>query len=61
GAASGREARARVGELLEAVGIPADRGSRYPHEFSGGMRQRAARRRSGRTAGPTWRSSSRVR
>jgi peptide/nickel transport system ATP-binding protein len=40
--AAGREARARVGELLEAVGIPRDRGSRYPHEFSGGMRQRAA-------------------
>jgi oligopeptide/dipeptide ABC transporter ATP-binding protein len=31
-----------VGELLEAVGIPRDRGSRFPHEFSGGMRQRAA-------------------
>jgi peptide/nickel transport system ATP-binding protein len=41
-AASGRAARARVGELLEAVGIPRDRGNRYPHEFSGGMRQRAA-------------------
>jgi peptide/nickel transport system ATP-binding protein len=40
--ASGREARARVGELLEAVGIPRDRGERFPHEFSGGMRQRAA-------------------
>jgi peptide/nickel transport system ATP-binding protein len=42
GSASGRAARARVGELLEAVGIPRDRGNRYPHEFSGGMRQRAA-------------------
>ena len=40
--ATGRAARARVGELLEAVGIPRDRGDRYPHEFSGGMRQRAA-------------------
>ncbi|HET7555120.1 MAG TPA: ABC transporter ATP-binding protein, partial [Gaiellaceae bacterium] len=29
-------------ELLEAVGIPRDRGTRFPHEFSGGMRQRAA-------------------
>jgi peptide/nickel transport system ATP-binding protein len=42
GRASGREARARVTELLEAVGIPGERGNRYPHEFSGGMRQRAA-------------------
>ena len=32
--------RARVGELLERVGIGADRADRYPHEFSGGMRQR---------------------
>jgi oligopeptide/dipeptide ABC transporter ATP-binding protein len=31
----------RVRELLERVGIPADRGARYPHELSGGMRQRA--------------------
>ena len=42
GRASGRAARQRVGELLEAVGIPRDRGTRFPHEFSGGMRQRAA-------------------
>jgi len=30
----------RVGELLELVGIRKDRASEYPHEFSGGMRQR---------------------
>jgi oligopeptide/dipeptide ABC transporter ATP-binding protein len=42
GRASGRAARERVAELLEAVGIPRDRGRRFPHEFSGGMRQRAA-------------------
>jgi peptide/nickel transport system ATP-binding protein len=35
-----RAARARVDELLEQVGIPARRGREYPHEFSGGMRQR---------------------
>ena len=35
-------ARKRAGELLEMVGIPAASGARYPHEFSGGMRQRAA-------------------
>src|SRR5207245_8221350 len=30
----------RVGELLELVGIHRERASEYPHEFSGGMRQR---------------------
>jgi oligopeptide/dipeptide ABC transporter ATP-binding protein len=42
GLARGREARTRVGELLELVGIAGERQDRYPHEFSGGMRQRAA-------------------
>ena len=31
----------RVGKLLEMVGIHPDRGREYPHEFSGGMKQRA--------------------
>lgn len=35
------QANQRVGELLELVGIPAERGSQYPHQYSGGMRQRA--------------------
>jgi peptide/nickel transport system ATP-binding protein len=38
----GATARARTAGLLEAVGIPAGRAARYPHELSGGMRQRAA-------------------
>jgi peptide/nickel transport system ATP-binding protein len=33
-------ADARVGELLEQVGLPAARAAAYPHELSGGQRQR---------------------
>jgi oligopeptide/dipeptide ABC transporter ATP-binding protein len=33
--------RKRAGDLLELVGIPRKRGAAYPHELSGGMRQRA--------------------
>jgi oligopeptide/dipeptide ABC transporter ATP-binding protein len=40
--AEGKAADRRARELLEVVGIPGDRVARYPHEFSGGMRQRAA-------------------
>ncbi|MEU9957430.1 ABC transporter ATP-binding protein [Streptomyces sp. NPDC050982] len=38
---SRKEAQARAVAALEEVGIPADRTRAYPHEFSGGMRQRA--------------------
>ena len=34
------DAMKRVGDLLELVGIPRKRATEYPHEFSGGMRQR---------------------
>ena len=34
------EARRRMSELFEQVGIAARRAGDYPHEFSGGMRQR---------------------
>ena len=30
----------RAGEMLETVGIPAERYAEYPHQFSGGMKQR---------------------
>jgi oligopeptide/dipeptide ABC transporter ATP-binding protein len=40
--ASRRDADKSVAELLDMVGIPAARAACYPHEFSGGMRQRAA-------------------
>ena len=38
---SGSDRRERSGELLDMVGINADRLRSYPHELSGGMRQRA--------------------
>jgi len=41
-AAGIKEGRSRVRGLLDAVGLPANSGSRYPREFSGGQRQRIA-------------------
>jgi oligopeptide/dipeptide ABC transporter ATP-binding protein len=35
-----REAKLRVRELLDTVGLSREHASRYPHEFSGGQRQR---------------------
>lgn len=35
------EARERAAKLLELVGIQSEKASRYPHELSGGMKQRA--------------------
>lgn len=34
------EAMVKAGEMLEIVGIPKERLGNYPHEFSGGMKQR---------------------
>jgi len=38
---SKKEAKERVRKLFELVGLDPKRASNYPHEFSGGMRQRA--------------------
>jgi len=35
-----KEAWAKAQEMLETVGIPGERAKDYPHQFSGGMRQR---------------------
>lgn len=37
---SRKEAQERACEMLEMVGIPMDRFDEYPHQFSGGMKQR---------------------
>ena len=36
----GAASRERAGELMSQIGVDADRLSAYPHQFSGGMRQR---------------------
>jgi len=38
---TGADVKERVAKLLETVGIEPSRANNYPHEFSGGMRQRA--------------------
>jgi len=38
---SNSDVKERVSKLLETVGIEPSRANNYPHEFSGGMRQRA--------------------
>jgi oligopeptide transport system ATP-binding protein len=40
GLARGADVRARVSELLTLVGLSPAAASRYPHQFSGGLRQR---------------------
>ena len=37
---SEKEAVEKAREMLETVGIPGERGAEYPHQFSGGMKQR---------------------
>ncbi|MFJ8234604.1 ATP-binding cassette domain-containing protein [Ureibacillus sp. NPDC094379] len=38
--ASPREEQRKISELLEIVGMPEDARTKYPHEFSGGQKQR---------------------
>ena len=40
GIGSRRERQQRIGEMLDHVGLPRSATERYPHEFSGGQRQR---------------------
>ncbi|MED4601117.1 ATP-binding cassette domain-containing protein [Paenibacillus validus] len=37
---TGKQRKARVSELLQAVGLNEEHANRFPHEFSGGQRQR---------------------
>lgn len=37
---SKQDIEAKVDEMLELVGLPAERKTEYPHQFSGGMKQR---------------------
>jgi peptide/nickel transport system ATP-binding protein len=37
---SSKEARIKTGKMLELVDIPTERAGEYPHQFSGGMKQR---------------------
>ena len=41
GSISKKDARERTAELLKLVGVDPTRASHFPHEFSGGMKQRA--------------------
>ena len=40
GLGTGKERREKIARLLEMVGLPREAARRYPHEFSGGQRQR---------------------
>ena len=42
GATTAESREARIGQVLEAVGLAASAADKYPHEFSGGQRQRIA-------------------
>jgi oligopeptide transport system ATP-binding protein len=40
GLGTGKERREKIARLLDMVGLPREASRRYPHEFSGGQRQR---------------------
>ena len=44
------QAMEKAGDMLEMVGIPRQRANEYPHQFSGGMKQRVVIAKIGRAS-----------
>jgi peptide/nickel transport system ATP-binding protein len=62
GCSAGPEAiEARVGDLLQSVGLARGRREKFPHQFSGGQRQRISIARALATSPSSWSATSRPR